>query len=148
MESNDCTKILKNSEHFKNIWRTGRVAIVYSGSNGLASEIHSHISKEGLECELIDSENPSWFQISSQRCNHYLFLSQPESICRHKRAEVRSAEYAYFSDCSITTAVFIVEKFPPKRKTDVLAERFLKLEKQGHDSGWLATAAVVMFSGM
>lgn len=152
MESwDEHTKILKNSEHFKKLWQNGRVAVLDSRSNGSSSSnIQRHLNEVGVANESLDADNPGWYKDSCDRgCTHYLFLSQPESLISRsmsRRAEMTSEEYTFFKDCSITKAVLVVENFPPKKKGDVLAERFLKLERHGHDDEWLATAALIMFS--
>lgn len=153
MERNDHTKILKNSEHFKNLWKTGKIGVVYSHSSGaLSRDIQRCLAEAGIESVSIDSDDPRWYPLSrDNNCTHYLFLNLPESAISRpvtgRGPETQATEeYINFKECSITTAVIVVDKFPPKKKTDTLAERFLKLEKQGHTSEWLATAALVMFS--
>lgn len=102
-----------------------------------------------MEIETLDADSIDWYQVScDKRCTHYLFLSQPESILCRPVSRRTSEEYTHFRNCSITKAVLVVDNVsvPPKKKGDVLAERFLKLERQGHSIEWLATAALVMFS--
>ena len=152
MDSNEHTQFLKSSEHFRNIWRNGKVAVVDSISSFLARDAGHYLSQEGVRSALIDSNDPSWYRLAcAAECTHYLFLSQPETICRPlvpKRADLQSEDYAFFRECSITKAVVVVNRFPSKKTSDIpLADRFLKLERQDRTIEWLATAALVMFSG-